>query len=170
MSSASSPSARCSAGWSGQCHSDAPSDSQQSPRLTAPAIGRPTQANPPLIVNADAVPASAVALPALQNGSQPMQQGPSKRRSRFHTIKLQECGLLQSRECLDPFPGGEFSGPLAPAADDHHPKYRKVRVTLSVKEQKNVERITRITWIKRNPGDQNHRDIITDLKAACARQ
>jgi hypothetical protein len=26
---------------SGQCHSDAPSDNQQSPRLTAPAIGRP---------------------------------------------------------------------------------------------------------------------------------
>ena len=28
---------------SGQCHSDAPSDSQQSPRLTAPVSGRPTR-------------------------------------------------------------------------------------------------------------------------------
>jgi hypothetical protein len=60
--SASSSSARCSPGWIAvNAQSNAPSDSQQSPHLTAPAIGRPLEANPPLIVNAEAVLALAVA-------------------------------------------------------------------------------------------------------------
>jgi hypothetical protein len=43
----------------------------------------------------------------------------AQRRGSFHTIQLQPSGSFESRECLDPFPGGEGSDPLIPIADDH---------------------------------------------------
>ena len=77
----------------------------------------PLEANPPLIVNADAVLALAVAYQRFK--TVPGQRGEiSQRRSSLHTVKLQARGPFKSRECLNPFSGGEFPGPLVPVADD----------------------------------------------------
>ncbi len=81
----------------------------------------PLKANPPLIVNANAVLALAVAYQRFKTVPRQCGKVP-KRRSRFHTVKLQARGSFKYGECLDPFPGGEFSGPLVPIADDHYPK------------------------------------------------
>src|SRR6266481_4782022 len=105
---------------SSECHRNAPSDSRQSPRLMAPRSVSPLEANPPLIVNADTVLALAVAYQRFKTVPRQCRKV-SRRRSRLHTVKLQARGSFKSRECLDPFPGGEFSGPLVPIADDHYP-------------------------------------------------
>jgi hypothetical protein len=89
-----------------------------------------------LIVNAYAVLALAVAYQRFK--TVPRQCGKvSQRRSRLHTVKFQARGSFKSRECFDSFPGGEFSGPLVPKADDHYPKIpgstRYVKRNLSTK-------------------------------------
>jgi hypothetical protein len=74
-----------------------------------------------LIVSADAVLALTVAYQRLK--TVPSQCGKvPQRSSRFDTVELQARGSFKSRECLDPFPGGEFSGPLVPIADDRYSK------------------------------------------------
>jgi hypothetical protein len=80
----------------------------------------PLEANPPLIVNADAVLSLAVAYQRLK--TVPGQRGEiSERRSSVHTIKFQARGPFKSRECLNPCSGGEFSSPpLVAVADDHY--------------------------------------------------
>jgi len=95
----------------------------------------PLKANPPLIVNANAVLALAVAYQRLKTVPRQCSKVP-QRRGRFHTVKLQARGSFKSREWLDPFPGGEFSGPLVPIANDHCSKYQEVRVTSSVRTNK----------------------------------
>jgi len=81
---------------------------------------RPLEANPPLIVNADAVLALAVTYQRFKTVSR--QRGEiAHRGSRLHTIKFQARGPLKARECLDSLTSGEFSGSLIPIADDHYP-------------------------------------------------
>ena len=69
-----------------------------------------------------------------------------QRRSRFHTVKLQARGSFKSREWLDPFPGGEFSGPLVPIADDH---YSKISGSTHYVQRKGPKNVKLISWIKR---------------------
>src|ERR1700741_1062228 len=81
----------------------------------------PLEANPPWIVSADAV--LALTVPYQRLKTVPSQCGKvPQRSSRFDTVELQARGSFKSRECLDPFPGGEFSGPLVPIADDRYSK------------------------------------------------
>jgi len=81
----------------------------------------PPEANPPLIVNADAELTLAVATErfkaiAGQGGKVPQGRGC------FQTVKLQPRRALKSGERLDPLSGGEISGPLVAEADNHRPK------------------------------------------------
>jgi hypothetical protein len=71
-----------------------------------------------LIVNSDAVLALAVAYQRFKTVPRQCGKVPQGR-SRFHTIKLQARGSFKPRECLDAFPGGEFSGPLVPFFDNN---------------------------------------------------
>jgi hypothetical protein len=66
-----------------------------------------------LIVDTDAVLALAIAHPRFKSVSGQRGKVPQRRGS-LHTVKLQARGSFKSRECLDPFPGGEVSGPLIP--------------------------------------------------------
>src|ERR1700720_3213055 len=83
--------------------------------------GRPLEANPPLIVNPDAVLALAVAdqsfeAIARKNGKVPERCGG------LQAVELQASGALKSRKSLDAFAGSEISGPAVPIADNHWPK------------------------------------------------
>ena len=81
----------------------------------------PLEANPPLIVNANAALALAVAdqnfeAIAWQSGQV------SKTGSCLQTVELQARGALKPRKSLDAFAGGEISGPAVPIADNHWSK------------------------------------------------
>src|SRR5229473_968064 len=78
---------------------------------------RPLEANPPLIVNADAVLALAIAdqgfeAIAGQSGNV------SERCGGLETVELQARGALKTRKGLDAFARGEISGPAVPIADN----------------------------------------------------
>src|SRR6266852_5171311 len=82
---------------------------------------RPLEPNPPLIVNADAVLAFAVADQNFEAiGLQSRQV--SKGGGCLQTVELQACGTLKPRKSLDAFAGGEISGPAVPIADNHWSK------------------------------------------------
>ena len=90
----------------------------------------PLEADPPLIVNADAVLAFAIAnqrFKTIAGQSDKVLKG----RGRLQTVKLQARGAFKSRECLDPFSGGEVSGPLVPIA--HYHRLRLPGITRYVK-------------------------------------
>ena len=79
---------------------------------------RPFEANPPLIVDADAVLASSVSFQrfkpvARQNGEIFQLDG------RLETVQLQPRGTFDTGECFDTFAGGEIGRALVPIADDH---------------------------------------------------
>jgi hypothetical protein len=77
---------------------------------------QPFEANPPLIVNTDAVLALAVADQYFE--AVPWQGGEiAERCSRFHTIKLEARGPFKARKHLYAFTGGEVLGSLVPIAD-----------------------------------------------------
>jgi hypothetical protein len=98
-----------------------------------------------LIINADAVLALAVTYQRFKTVPRQCGKVP-QRRSGFHTVKLQARGSFKSRECLDSLPGGEFSGPLVPIADDH---YRKIPgSTRYVKRKESKENVKLMCWIK----------------------
>src|SRR5712692_5908751 len=78
---------------------------------------RPLEADPPLVVDANAV--LALSVPAQR--FEPVTGQRSKvadGRGGLEAIKFQPRGPFESRECLDPFPSGESPGPLVPIADD----------------------------------------------------
>src|ERR1700746_2081643 len=111
ISSASSSSARCSPGWIVVSAIAMLRVIVNNLHVWRPwrAVG-PLEANPPLIVNADAVLALAVAYQRFKTVTRQCGKIP-QRRSRFHTVRLQARRSFKTRECLNPFPGGEFSGP-----------------------------------------------------------
>src|SRR6266852_2903737 len=76
---------------------------------------RPLEANPPLIVNANAVLALAVADQSFEAIA--WQSGQvSERGGCLQTVELQARGALKPRKSLDAFAGGEISGPAVPIA------------------------------------------------------
>jgi hypothetical protein len=102
---------------------------------------RPLEANPPLVVDANAVLSLSVAFQ--RSNSQQREKARSSGRPshkarqhrfksvarqepkilklncRFQAIQLEPGGMFDSRERFDPLTGCEVSGPLAPVADDH---------------------------------------------------
>ena len=93
----------------------------------------PLEANPPLIINADAILALAVAYQSFKPIARQRRKVP-RRSGRLETVQFQARGPFKSRKCPDSFPSGEISGPFVPIADDHCPnKYHQLRVTSSVK-------------------------------------
>jgi hypothetical protein len=78
----------------------------------------PFETNPPLIVNADAVLALAVAHQCFKAIAR--QGGEiTERCSRLHTIKLETCRPFEAGQRLYTSPGSELSGPLVPITDYH---------------------------------------------------
>ena len=79
----------------------------------------PFEAYPPLVIDADAVLASAVACQRFK-----MVAGQSgkvfQREGRMKTIEFEARRALNAGEGLDSFAGGEVSAALVPLADDHH--------------------------------------------------
>src|SRR5713226_2136684 len=78
----------------------------------------PLEANPPLIVNANAVLALAITAQSFEAIAGQSGQV-SKRGGGLETIELQARGTLEARKSLDAFAGGEVSGPTVPIADNH---------------------------------------------------
>src|ERR1700722_4828412 len=120
ISSASSSAARCSPGWiavSAIATLLVIVDNLHVPRPRRSVS--PLEANPPLIVYADAVLALAVTYQRFKTVSRQRSEI-ADRGSRLQTIKLQARGPLKAREYLDPLTAGEFSGSLIPIADDHY--------------------------------------------------
>src|SRR5260370_2027867 len=87
-------------------------------------MGRPgllsglLKASPPLVVDADAVLAFAVALQRLdpipgQNGKAPVCE------RRFEPVQLHASGAFDTGESFHAFSGGEVGSPLVPEAHDH---------------------------------------------------
>lgn len=78
----------------------------------------PLEANPPLVINADAVLAGAVSSQRLK--SVPGQRSQiSKGCSRLQTVKLQTSGPCESGKRLDRLSSGEVPGSLVAIADNH---------------------------------------------------
>ena|ERR1035441_5784213 len=103
--------------WS-YCHCISPNGNQQSPRWRDRGTLRPFEANPPLIVDADAVLALSISPQHLKAVAR--QHGKiSKRDGGFQTIQLHPCSSLDARERFDTFAGREVRRPLVPIADDH---------------------------------------------------
>src|SRR5262249_4681912 len=120
ISSASSSSARCSPGWIAA--------SAISMLLVvvnnfhvrwAPRTINPFEANPPLIVNADAVLPLPVTYQCFETIPGQCNQVPQRSR-RLHTVQFHARGPFKSRECLNPLPSCEISGPVVPIAEDHY--------------------------------------------------
>jgi len=78
----------------------------------------PLEAHAPLIVDAYAVLALAIAVQRFKTVAG--QRGKvCERRGRFQTVQLHARGTFHSAEGLDALPARERSGPLVPKADDH---------------------------------------------------
>jgi hypothetical protein len=92
--------------------------------------GRPFKAYPPLIIDADAILAFAVALQRFKTVAG-QRRKVLDRRSRFQTVKLHASGPLNAGKGFDPFPGSEVEGSLISIADDHLEFYQPI--TLYVK-------------------------------------
>src|SRR5208337_952097 len=85
----------------------------------------PLEAHAPLIVDAYAVLALAVAMQRFKTVSG--QRGKVReRRSCLQAVQLQPRGTLDCREGLDALPARELPGPLVPIADDHSPKMAEI--------------------------------------------
>jgi hypothetical protein len=80
--------------------------------------GRPFKAYPPLVIDADAVLAFAVAFQRFKAVAG-QRRKVLERRSRFQTVKLQAGGLLNAGKGSNPFPSREVEGAPVPIADDH---------------------------------------------------
>src|ERR1700676_243946 len=86
-------------------------------RRTRRAV-RPLETDSPLIVNANAELALAVADQSFK--AIPGQYGKvSQGHGRLQPIELQARGTLKTRERLDPFTACEIPSPMVPIADDH---------------------------------------------------
>lgn len=82
---------------------------------------RPFKADSPLVVNANAVLALAVADEGFKTIAG--QDGQiAERGSRLKTIKLQARGACKPGKRFDAFSSGKVSRPLVPVADDHQAK------------------------------------------------
>jgi hypothetical protein len=79
---------------------------------------RPLKANPPLIVDADAVLAFAISGQRLKTvagqGGQILQ-----RNGGLQAVQLEACGAFDAGERFDSLALSEVPGPLVPVADDH---------------------------------------------------
>jgi hypothetical protein len=79
---------------------------------------RPFKANPPLIVDADAVLALSISSQHFKTVAR--QHGKiSERNGGFQTIQLHARSPFDTGERLDTFPGRKILRPLVPIADDH---------------------------------------------------
>jgi hypothetical protein len=78
----------------------------------------PLKANPPLVVDADAVLAPAVATQCLELVARQGREV-AERSGSFHTVKLEPGGPFKARKRLYTFPGSEVSGSLVAIADYH---------------------------------------------------
>lgn len=98
----------------------------------------PLEAYAPLIVDAYAVLALAVAMQRFKTVAG--QRGKvCERRGRLQTVQLQARGTFDSGEGLDALSARELSGPLIPIADDHFQKLAGVT--------RYVKRTRRATWL-----------------------
>ena len=79
----------------------------------------PVEANPPLVVDADAVLVFAIPFPALKTVAGQGSQV-SERNGGFQTIQLQTRGASDGRKRLDTLAGCEVAGSLVPIADNHN--------------------------------------------------
>ncbi len=83
---------------------------------------RPLETDPPLVVDADAVLAFAVAF-------EPFQAVPGQRAKvlerdgRLQTVEPQLGLVFDARKGFDPLAGGEVPGAFVPVADDHDSKH-----------------------------------------------
>jgi hypothetical protein len=79
---------------------------------------RPLEANPPLVVDADAVLSLAVSFERFE--TVPRQCGKVFERGRcLETIQFQSRSAFDTGEGFDPFAQREVSGPLVPVTADH---------------------------------------------------
>jgi hypothetical protein len=78
----------------------------------------PLKANPPLVVDADAVLAPAVATQRLELVARQGREV-AERSGSLRTVKLEPRAPFKARKRLYTFPGSEVSGPLVPIADYH---------------------------------------------------
>jgi hypothetical protein len=79
---------------------------------------RPLKADPPLVVDADAVLALPVALQGLESVTRQCRQI-SERVRRLEPVQLEPRGPLDARQRLDALPGGEGRRSAVSIADDH---------------------------------------------------
>src|ERR1700690_1300260 len=92
----------------------------------------PFKADSPLIVNANAVLALAIARQGFEAVAGERREIPNRGGS-LHTVELQARGSFESRESLDPFPGGEIAASLVPIVENHSDlRYQRLLVTSSV--------------------------------------
>ena len=84
----------------------------------AQATRQALKADPPLIIDSNAVLTLSVALQGFKSVA---GQGTNvlKLSCRFQAIQLEPGSAFNSRERFNPLTGCEFSGPLVPVADDH---------------------------------------------------
>jgi hypothetical protein len=78
----------------------------------------PLEADPPLIIDANAVLTLSITLQGFESVARQSAQILELDRG-FQPIQLESGGALNSRERFDPLTGCEISGPLVPVADDH---------------------------------------------------
>ena len=79
---------------------------------------RPFEANPPLIVHADAVLPLSISFQSFETVAGQRSEI-FEGDGRFQTVQLQPCGAFDTRERLDTFAGREIRRPLVPITDNH---------------------------------------------------
>ena len=87
----------------------------------ARSASRPLKADPPLVIDPNAVLSLSVAFQGFESVAGQRAQI-LKLDRRFHAIQLEPRRAIDSRECLDSLTGCEISGPLVPVADNHIPE------------------------------------------------
>lgn len=85
----------------------------------------PLEANPPLVVDANAVLSLATANQRLKTIAGQGGQV-AKRRGGFEAVELQPSGTLKPGKSFDPLSGSEVSRPLVAVADDHSAKLSRI--------------------------------------------
>src|SRR5215467_12869062 len=78
----------------------------------------PLEADPPLVIDANAVLSLSVALQRFEPVVRQCTEIP-KLDSCFQAIQFESCGALNSRERFDPLTSCKISGPRVSVADDH---------------------------------------------------
>src|ERR1035438_6705755 len=91
----------------------------------------PFEANPPLIVNPNAVSSLAIAFQRLQAVPRQLREVLAASR-RFQSIQLQPRRALDSAKRLDALSGGEIPCPLVAIAENHPSVSSKLCVTSSI--------------------------------------